>query len=180
MMRHWYLKLAYNEESRRQRLGMLSLAALLVVVFAAAVGGPSAKESTPSATARPGVTSQVTAKPTATPRRNDNSKLCSECYGSRQCDHCYGGTCRTCGGAKTDYCTGSHCLFGRCTECDDGQILTGFDRNGNAKYRKCSYCRYGKCKTCGGDYYVTCRDCRGTGKCGSCNGSGVCSACRGR
>ena len=84
---------------------------------------------------------------------------CSVCSGLGDCMHCFG--------EGSFYCTGS-CIGGRCIGCDDGKVLIGFDYHDNPKYRNCSYCRNGVCRTCGGDGYINCNYCSGTGDCNYC------------
>ena len=121
------------------------------------------------------------ALPTATPRaamQAGTSSACQECHGSRDCSQCAGlKTCTVCWGEKMVYCDSNTCLFGRCTECDDGYILVRFDNNDKPVYRKCSYCQAGVCKRCGGERVIPCAECNATGLCRRCGGSGICITC---
>ena len=84
---------------------------------------------------------------------------CTTCEGTGECNHCFGD--------GELYCTGG-CIGGRCIACDDGQVLVGFNSNGDPKYRKCSQCNYGDCKKCGGDGYIDCNYCS-NGDCPDCS-----------
>lgn len=102
--------------------------------------------------------------------------LCSVCGGVGDCTKCVLGDCDHCYGEGSFYCTAG-CIGGLCINCDNGKILVGFDSDGDAKYRNCSYCSYGICRKCGGDGYINCNYCSGTGRCSYCYGSGDCKYC---